>query len=117
MIIDNEWYADLARQAGYPDVQPIPPEAEWRGVDVRGLPGGERVYVARMIFNWRVLESDTGGWPTGRYWCYAGVGLPTFLVALRHAALYGDGEPDGWIKSHDGRTGDLTGHPSAVWRR
>lgn len=86
-------------------VTALPAEVEWFGVHVRDMPGGE-VWAVRMMFNWRVLETPDE-WSIGRSWCYLGIGPETFLLAVRHAALYGDGEPDGWIKAWDGRRGDL----------
>lgn len=106
MAAQNGWYAEYAERHGVA-AEPLPPRSQYLGVRVRALPDGQEVWVVRMLVNWRVLETHPGAFAYGRYWCYPGTGLSTFRVAVTHAAHYGDGEPDGWVKSWDGRRGDL----------
>lgn len=94
-----------AAQVAGVDVLPLPIESGYQGVHVRGLDDGQEVWVVQMLFNYRVMETH---WPSagpGRWWCYAGADLDAFLRAVIHASLYGDGEPDGWVRSWDGRRG------------
>lgn len=96
--------------AGGIDVEPLPREALYFGVSVRPLPDGQEVWLVRLLVNWRIVESREG-WP-GRFWCYPGTEMQTFAIAVQHAALYGDGEPDGWIKAWDGRRGSPVSSPA-----
>lgn len=109
-MIDTGMYLEIAGQLGSVDPRLAP---EWYGyrdpypaIVLRPLPDGQEVWVTRMMLNWRVLEVVPDSCGYGRYWCYPGNGMGTFVVATRHALLYGDAEPDGWIKSWDGRVGD-----------
>lgn len=98
----SEDFALLARRHGL-DVEPL--DNEYTGVNVRTLADGKEVWVVRLLVNWRVLETLPYAFSYGRFWCYPGTGPQTFIVACTHASLYGDGEPDGWVKSWDGRVG------------
>lgn len=89
----------LAHQLGADEVEALPAETGWFGVSVRALPDGQEVWLVQMAFSWRILETARHVHTYGRYWCYHGRGMDTFRVALLHAASYGDGEPDGWIKA------------------
>lgn len=93
----------IARSLGAEQAEALPRETGRLGMSVRTLPDGQEVWLVRMGFNWRILETHPTAPTYGRYWCYPGIGLQTFTVALQHALSYGDGEPDGWIKSWDGR--------------
>lgn len=97
-------YVRLARLNGY-EVNADPAELDYIGVGVRTQANGLHVWVVKMLVNWRIIECDER--QVYRFWCYPGLGTPTFLLAVRHADLYHDGEPDGWIKSWDGRRNDL----------
>lgn len=109
-MIDTDLYLEIAQRLGSEDPRPAPEHYGYRdpypAIVLRPLPDGQEVWICRMMLNWRVFEvvPDRG---YGRYWCYPGSGMGTFVVATRHALLYGDAEPDGWIKSWDGRVGDL----------
>jgi hypothetical protein len=100
-------YVDAARAVGF-EITRVLPEF---GLNfrVRHLDDQREVWLLRMLTNWRVQETFSEGQPAGRYWCYAGLGMATFMRALRHAACYGDGEPDGWVRAHDGRRGGSVG--------
>lgn len=105
MRTDPEFYVKAAHELYALDIEPLPPEAGYFGFKVRDLADGWEVWVVRMLVNWRVLETLPDSWGYGRFWCYPGTGLHSFLAAVINAALYGDGEPDGWIKAWDGRRG------------
>lgn len=108
--VDRAYLAELvtlARDLGAEHAEALPTETMWTGVSVRALADGQEVWLVRMAFNWRILETHPGACGYGRFWCYPGRGADTFVVALRHALSYGDGEPDGWIKAWDGRSGEL----------
>lgn len=92
-------FAAMARELGAEQAEALPPDTGWFGLFVRTLPDGQEVWLVRMGCNWRILETHRRSPCYGRYWCYPGRGTDTFVVALRHALSYGDGEPDGWIKA------------------
>jgi hypothetical protein len=83
-------------------VEPLDPDAYGIGVRVMTT---DRCHVdlVRMIFNWRICETDLGaGLSYGRYWCFPGTGNETFDRALAEALRYGgrpDDQPAGFIKS------------------
>lgn len=94
--------AEHAKSQGI-DAKPVPPEWGSPGVIVRTI-GNKHVIVMRMLFTWRVMETDLDGWPAGRFWYYPADGL---TAALQNAYDYSDGdaEPGGWVRAWDGRRG------------
>lgn len=101
---DLDAFAALARELGAEHAEVLPSETGWFGLFVRTLPDGQEVWLVRMGFNWRILETHRQSPCYGRFWCYPGRGAVTFVVALRQARSYGDGEPVGWIKAWGNRS-------------
>lgn len=66
-------------------------DAAAAGMSLTALPAGSYTIGFRV----RVIEP---------FWCYDRRKV-TFATVATHAAGYGDGEPDGWVKSWDGRYG------------
>jgi hypothetical protein len=67
-----------------------------------------RVYVNRMIFNWRVARTPKDcEWSYDRHWCFAGTSFPALVRAVQAAVEWDGGdrtEPEGWNKN--GQTGE-----------
>lgn len=71
--------------------------------------GDYHVDLQRMLYNWRLwcISARMPVWMPGRFWCYAGVGYPSFAAALLGAVRWDVApgtEPEGWNKN--GQTGE-----------
>lgn len=69
-------------------------------------PSRREVQLWCMAFNWRITEVIDEV-SIGRYWCFAGTRVDTFVVAvvaLRNWRGDPDSEPIGWSRASDGRT-------------
>lgn len=105
--VDLEEYrselADVAEVLGVP-LTPIPPH-DHPGIGFAYLPvdmAWPEVHLSLMAVNWRLQAQDAPR-SYSVSWCYPGIGVDTFVTALRHLDLWGGdpaGEPTGWIKQH-----------------
>lgn len=96
-------------------LEPLEPEYGMTFEFESGEAGHRPVHLARMAFNWRLSECD-GLLSYRRHWCFPGVGMDTFRIAVTQLLVWrGDPstEPRGFIKSWDDRTDlpSLSGPP------
>ncbi|MEU8317096.1 hypothetical protein AB0C33_01895 [Nonomuraea sp. NPDC048881] len=82
------------------------------GFHVKELEPGRCVHVMRMLFNWRIVEwhgvCDSVLGHGGKYWCYQGIGLQSFLLAVGQAVQWDgtdDSMPAHWIRNYRGEYG------------
>jgi len=61
----------------------------------------------KMLFNWRLCETEFDEMTYARHWCYYDNGPHGLTLlcgnALAWQARGFEGEPEGWIKAYDGR--------------